>query len=70
MYFIVGSESEKVILLHYMTRKIAVELIFEITYGISLAVQWLRLVFSLQGTRVWSLVGELGKRKKEITCIP
>lgn len=70
MYFIVGSESEKVILLHYMTRKISVELVLEITYGTSLAVQWLRLVFSLQGTRVWSLVGELGKRKKEITYIP
>ena len=52
MYFIVGSESEKVILLHYMTRKISVELVLEITYGTSLAVQWLRLVFSLQGTRV------------------
>ena len=69
MYFTVGSESEKVILLHYMTRKISVELVLEITYGTSLEVQWLRLVFSLQGTT--SLIPSWGTRKKrELTCIP
>ena len=62
MYFTVGSESEKVILLHYMTRKISVELVLEITYGTSLEVQWLRLVFSLQGT---SLIPGWGTRKKK-----
>ena len=48
-YSFTCSEREKVILLHYMRRKISVELVLEITCGTSLAIQWLRLQASTAG---------------------